>query len=119
MSLELDNEFGRIIVSDLSIASIAGAAALECYGVVGMASRNQLMDGISELLGHNNLSRGIEVRQEHDQLTIDIYIIVSYGTRISEVAHNIQTKVKYVLNEVVGLEVDVIHVIVQSVRVST
>ena len=91
---------------------------MECYGLVGMASRKQLKDGIAELLGRDNLSRGVEVRRENEEVHIDLYIIVSYGTKISEVAHNIQSKVKYVLNDVVGLKVDYVNIFVQGVRVS-
>jgi len=46
-----------------------------------------------------------------------LYIIVSYGTKISEVAHNIQSKVKYVLNDVIGLQVEQVHIFVKDVRV--
>jgi len=118
MPLQLDTDLGKVIIADHVIAMLAGSAALECYGLVGMASRKQLKDGITELLGRDNLSRGVEVRRENERLHIDLYIIVSYGTKISEVAHNIQSKVKYVLNEVVGLKVDLIHIFVQGVRVS-
>ncbi|QAY65534.1 Asp23/Gls24 family envelope stress response protein [Paenibacillus protaetiae] len=120
MPLQLNNELGHIYITDESIAVIAGSAAMDCYGLVGMASRKQLKDGIAELLGRDNLSRGVEVRREKDGLLhIDLYIIVSYGTKISEVAHNIQSKVKYVLNEVIGLEVHQVHIFVQDVRVTT
>lgn len=118
MPIELANEFGKTHVSNEVIAVIAGSAALDCYGLVGMASRNQLKDGIAELLGRENLSRGVEVRREATGLHIDLYVIVSYGTKISEVAHNIQVKVKYVLNEIVGLQVDFVNINVQGVRVS-
>lgn len=118
LPIELANERGKIHVSDDVIAVLAGSAALDCYGLVGMASRKQLKDGIAELLGRDNLSRGVEVRRETDGLHIDLYVIVSYGTKISEVAHNIQSKVKYVLDEIVGLHVDFVNVFVQGVRVS-
>ena len=118
MSVQIANELGKIIVSDEVIATLAGSAALECYGLVGMASRNQLKDGITELLRRENLSRGVVVRQENGHLHIDLYIVVSYGTKISEVAHNVQNRVKYMLNEVVGLEVETVNTIVQGVRVS-
>lgn len=118
MPIQLSNEYGTINVSDEVIAILAGSAALECYGLVGMASRKQLMDGITELLGRENLSRGVEVRREAEALHIDLYIIVSYGTKISEVAHNVQNRVKYVLNDVVGLQVDSVNIFVQGVRVS-
>ncbi|MCR2804927.1 MULTISPECIES: Asp23/Gls24 family envelope stress response protein [Paenibacillus] len=118
MSLQLNTELGAIHVTDHCIAVLAGSAAMDCYGLVGMASRKGLKDGIAELLGRENMSRGVEVRREHDQLHIDLHIIVSYGTKISEVAHNIQSKVKYVLNNVIGLQVDEVHIFVQDVRVS-
>ncbi|MFC4775481.1 Asp23/Gls24 family envelope stress response protein [Paenibacillus sp. GCM10023252] len=119
MPLQLSTELGKIFVTDDCIAVIAGSAAMDCYGLVGMASRKQLKDGIAELLGRDNLSRGVEVRREHELLHIDLHIIVSYGTKISEVAHNIQSKVKYVLNDVIGLKVDQVHIFVQDVRVSS
>lgn len=118
MPMQLSTELGSIHVTDNCIAVIAGSAAMDCYGLVGMASRKQLKDGIAELLGRDNLTRGVEVRREHEKLYIDLYIIVSYGTKISEVAHNIQSKVKYVLNDVIGLQVEEVHIFVQDVRVS-
>lgn len=118
MPIELVNESGKILISDEVISVLAGSAALDCYGLVGMATRKQLKDGIAELLRRENLSRGVEVRRDAEGVHIDLYIIVSYGTKISEVAHNIQVKVKYVLNEVVGLQVGAVNVFVQGVRVA-
>lgn len=118
MPIELTTELGKIHISDEVISVMAGSAALECYGLVGMASRKQLKDGIAELLGRENLSRGVEVHRNGDVLNIDLHIIVSYGTKISEVAHNIQTKVKYVLNEIIGLQVEAVNIFVQGVRVA-
>lgn len=117
MPMQLASENGKIDVADQVIAVIAGSAALDCYGLVGMASRKGLKDGIAELLGRENLSRGVEVRHEGEIVHLDLYVIVSYGTKISEVAHNIQSKVKYVLEEVVGLRVDHVNINVQGVRV--
>ncbi|GIP36744.1 hypothetical protein J31TS4_00240 [Paenibacillus sp. J31TS4] len=118
MPIQMANEYGSIHVGDEVIAVIAGSAALECYGLVGMASRKQLKDGIAELLGRENLSRGVEIRREPDGVHIDLYIIVSYGTKISEVAHIVQNRVKYVLQEIVGLQVAHINILVQGVRVT-
>ncbi|MFC6331249.1 Asp23/Gls24 family envelope stress response protein [Paenibacillus septentrionalis] len=119
MPIQLSNEFGRIDVSDSCVATIAGFAALECYGLVGMASRNGLKDGIAVLLGRDNLTKGVEITQVQDGVNIDLYIVVSYGTKISEVANNIRSKVTYVLNDVIGLEVNEVNIFVQDVRVST
>jgi uncharacterized alkaline shock family protein YloU len=119
MAIELATEYGKVYVTDEVIAVLAGSAALDCYGLVGMASRNQLKDGIAELLRRDNLTRGVEVhRDEHGVMTIDLYIVVSYGTKISVVAHNVQSKVKYVLNDVAGLKVENVNIFVSGVRVA-
>ncbi len=118
MTIELTNQLGKITVSNDVVATIAGISAMEVFGLVGMASRKQLKDGIAELLGRENLSRGIEVRTENEEVVIDMYIIVSYGTKISEVAHNVQQKVIYTLENNMGVKVSHVNVIVQGVRVT-
>ncbi|WP_368906939.1 Asp23/Gls24 family envelope stress response protein, partial [Bacillus wiedmannii] len=90
---------------------------VDCYGIVGMASKNQLKDGLTDILRKENFTRGVIVRKDEDEVHIDMYIIVSYGTKISEVAHNVQTKVKYTLDQTVGLAVDSVNIYVQGVKV--
>ncbi|RSK26986.1 Asp23/Gls24 family envelope stress response protein [Bacillus sp. HMF5848] len=119
MSIHLKNQFGNIDISNDVIATIAGGAAVDCYGIVGMASKHQIRDGLTDILRKENFSRGVIVRQtEEEEIHIDMYIIVSYGTKISEVAHNVQTKVKYTLNQTLGLAVDSVNIYVQGVRVT-
>ena len=117
MSIELKNAYGQIDISNDVIATIAGGAAVDCYGIVGMASKNQVKDGLSEILRKENFTRGVIVRQEEQQVHIDMYIIVSYGTKISEIAYNVQSKVQYTLDKTVGLAVDTVNIYVQGVRV--
>src|SRR5699024_624511 len=118
MSIELHTNDGRISITNEVIATIAGGAAIECYGIVGMASKSQIRDGIAEILRKDNLSRGVVVRQEDNHLHIDMYIIVSYGTKISEVAHNVQSQVIYNLNQSLGLDIDSVNIYIQGVRVA-
>ena len=59
MSLEINNEFGHVSISDDVIASVAGGAAVSCYGIIGMASKNQVKDGITEILRKENYAKGI------------------------------------------------------------
>ncbi|KMY49406.1 Asp23/Gls24 family envelope stress response protein [Peribacillus loiseleuriae] len=118
MSIELKTKFGQIDISNDVIATVAGGAAVDCYGIVGMASKKQLKDGITEILRRENFTKGVIVRQESDEVHIDMFIIVSYGTKISEVAHNVQSKVKYTLDKTVGLAADSVNIFVQGVRVT-
>lgn len=118
MSIELKTKFGQIDISNDVIATIAGGAAIDCYGIVGMASKNQIKDGLTDILRKENFTRGVIVRQVNDEVHIDMYIIVSYGTKISEIAHNVQSKVKYTLDITVGLAVESVNIYVQGVRVT-
>ncbi|MFC4404619.1 Asp23/Gls24 family envelope stress response protein [Gracilibacillus xinjiangensis] len=118
MSIELTTSNGHITITNEVIATVAGGAAIECYGIVGMASKNQLRDGIAEILRKENFSKGIVVRQVQEDVHIDMYIIVSYGTKISEVAHNVQSQVKYNLEKTLGLKIQSINIYIQGVRVS-
>ena len=118
MSIELQTKHGQIEISIDVIATIAGGAAVDCYGIVGMASKNQLKDGISEILRKENFSKGVVVRQDGEDVHIDMHIIVSYGTKVSEVAYNVQSRVKYTLGETLGLNVSSVNIFVQGVRLT-
>ena len=113
---EIETGLGKLVLSEEAIATIAGAAAIECYGVVGMAGR-RMTDGISELLGKENLSKGVSVSIEGDEVYIDLGVVVGYGVRISEVARMVVDKVRYTVESVTGLRVKKVTVNVQGVRV--
>jgi uncharacterized alkaline shock family protein YloU len=106
---------GRIEVSPRVVASIVGHASNECYGVVGMAARG-LRDGIAERLNRETVYRGVEVEVREDGLVIELYIIAQYGTRISEVAHNLMSAVKYEVERTLGLDVIAVNVNVQGIH---
>jgi uncharacterized alkaline shock family protein YloU len=112
----ITNDVGKIIISKEVIATLAGIAAMECYGIVGMASQ-KLKDGIADLLGMEALSKGVQVVIKNGQLSINVYIIVGYGTKISEIAHNVIDKVRYIVEKHTGIPVDYVQIYVQGVRV--
>lgn len=116
MEQEWSNQYGNITISQEVIEKIAGLAAMECYGLVGMTSKN-VQDELADLLGWENLSRGIMVDIEEDKVSLDLNIIVEYGTNIHEVAQNVINKVTYTLEDKIGINVEEINVNVQGVRV--
>lgn len=118
MSLSIANDNGTIEISTDVIATVVGGAATEIFGIVGMASRKQVRDGLIEILKRDNYARGIEVRQEGDSIAIDVYIIVSYGVKITEVSKNVQNRVRYQLEATLGIEASSVNVFVQGVRVT-
>lgn len=116
MAVELSTPKGKIGIAEEVIARIAGGAAMEVFGLVGMASRKAFKDGIAELLRLENLSKGVVVYSDGNQVSLDMHIIVSYGTKISEVAGNVQRRVRYTLEQIVGIEAAAINIYVQGVR---
>lgn len=115
MGKEVVTSLGRIHLAEDVIATMAGVAATECYGIVGMAS-SRFQDGIAELLGRENLAKGVYVTLADDYIEIDLYIVVGYGTRISEIARNVTDKVRYVVESSTGLKVRGVHIHVQGVK---
>jgi uncharacterized alkaline shock family protein YloU len=117
MTVEKKTNYGNISVSEEALASLAGGVITECYGVVGMASKKVLRDGWSEILKKDNYAKGVVVRTTDKGIEIDLYIIVSFGVKISEVVQEAQKKVKYVLEKSLNIELSAVNVFVQGVRV--
>jgi len=106
---------GRTEVLPTAVAAVAGHAASACYGVMGMAARG-LRDGFAELLRRENAHRGVEVKEVDGGLAIDLYVIVQYGTRITEVAHNLQEAVRFEIERWLRVPVVEVNVNVQGVH---
>ncbi|OPL08032.1 MAG: alkaline-shock protein [delta proteobacterium ML8_F1] len=116
MSIKIENDLGSINISKEVIANIAGSSAIECYGLVGMATRSA-SSGIVNLLKKENLSRGVKIEASDEGLNIDLYVIIQFGTKISVVAENIIEKVKYNVENQTGLKVLKVNVNIEGVKV--
>ena len=112
----MNTDIGEVEIDNEVIAQYAGSSAVECFGVVGMASVN-MKDGISKLLKRDNLSHGVNVSIEDNKITISLHIIVSYGVSASVVAENLMSNVQYKVEEFTGMEVEKINIFVEGVRV--
>ena len=113
-----ESRLGRIEVSPAAIAGLAGAAVLECYGVVGM-SRPRLYSCLAEALQRDHHRRGVEVRVVDQKIVIDLYVVLEYGVRISEVAQNIMESVKFRVEKALSVPIEEVNVHVQGLRVGT
>ena len=112
--IEAKDDNNGIKISDDVVAVIAGVAVSEVPGVSGMAGG--FAGGISEVLsGKKNLSKGIKVEVGEKETKIDVNIIVEYGTRIPDVAFEIQNRVKKAVETMTGLTVLEVNVHVQGV----
>ncbi len=116
MSAEIKNERGTISISNSVIAKLAGSAATQCYGVVGMCAKNG-KDGIASLLKRENMDKGIKVKTEDNRIDISLYIVVEYGLNIGTIGETIRKNVKYNVEKITGMTVSTVTVYVESVRI--
>ncbi len=116
MAAEIKNDRGMIQISNTVIAKLAGYAATQCYGVVGMATRSS-KDGIARLLKKESMDRGIKVKVNDNIIDLSLYVILEYGVNIGTVGGIIKESVKYQIEEMTGLEVGSVTVNVESIRV--
>jgi uncharacterized alkaline shock family protein YloU len=107
---------GSIHVSPRAVATVARHAAVQSYGVVGLASKNMFSELASSIT--NLPPRGVSVEYEDGRLRIDLYVVVEYSTRIASVANSVANAVRYQIEKTLGIPVDEINVHIVGMRVS-
>lgn len=115
VEIEEENNDAGVEISEDVVAVIAGVAVSDVQGVAGMAKG--FAGGITEALsGKKNLAKGIKVEVAGKETKIDVNIIVEYGSRIPDVAFEIQSRIKKSVKEMTGLDVVAVNVHVQGVQ---
>lgn len=110
-----DNSLGSIRIADEVVEVIAGLAASEVEGVVGMSGG--LVGDLANMLGRNkNLSKGVKVEVGEHEVAVDLFIVVEYGVSIPDVALNVQEAVKEAIESMTGLKVVEANVHIQGVN---
>ena len=112
----LNNSMGNVVITPDVVAQYAGAQALECFGIVGMAAKSKT-DSVMHMLKKESLSKGIEVTISDNMISLDFHVIVAYGLNIVSITENLMENVKYKLEQFTGMEVERINVLVEGVRV--
>ena len=115
MKGRMNTELGSILIDTDVIATYAGSVAVECFGIVGMATVN-MKDGFVRLLKKDSLKHGINVTIEDNKISLDFHVIVAYGVSIPAVADKLLNNVKYKVEEFTGMEIDKINIYVEGVR---
>lgn len=117
MTIKIQTPNGQVSLTQDVISTVVGTAVTDNYGVVGMVSKNFFRDNLIEILGQENYSKGVVITQRGDDVLVDVYILVSYGTKISVICQNIQQAVKYSVEQLLGFEVSYVNVHVQGVKI--
>ena len=94
------------------------SAPNEATGPAGKIEVSTRAIATVETLTPEQFGRGVEVRFVDDHVTIDLYVVLEHGLRISEIAHNIMSNVKFAVERTLGMPVVRINVNVQALRVS-
>ncbi len=117
MAISVANEMGTISVSEDLIATIAGYAAVENYGIVGMCARSA-GDAIVELFGRENLQKGVLVEKVGDnQVDVSLHVALQYGVSLPAVSQNTKHNVRYRIEDLTGVSVRSVNIFVESIRV--
>lgn len=117
MTAEIKNELGKIVINEDLIASIAGYATGENYGIVAMSNKDA-GDAFLQLVGSDNLKRGVRVTlSKENKVKIDLFVTLMYGVSLPAVANNVISNVKYRVEEFTGLTVEAVNIFVEAIRV--
>ena len=115
MSVNTNNAYGKISISDLAIAKVASNTAMESYGIVEMVSR-RFTDNLAQLLKKEVGGRGIKVTTHGNRIYIDSYVVIKYGVSINAVAESLKEAIKYKVEAFTGMIVDTVNVNVIGVK---
>ena len=104
---------GKIEVLPNAIHTIAKQAISECYGVVGLTAP-RLHNGQAVLLSPEENNQGVQIRVVNEQIIVEVYVALEYGLRMSEIAHNIMSSVKFSIEKMLGVPVAQVNVNIQG-----
>lgn len=111
-----DRVAGDLIVAEDVLADVASHAALQCYGVVGMAVPNTA-DGIGRLLPNSKLRRGVVITHDEEGTLVSLYVILEHGVNINVVSSNLVDQVTFSLKDFLQDSLTGVEVHVQGIKV--
>ncbi len=116
MNIQKNNKIGKIEFSLQAVADLAGITVSSVYGVVGLVAKKNFSNPLGQLLKKEDFTDGVSVKKIKDGYDVSIYVVLSKGIKISEVAYEIQKQVSYVLEKNFGLPFKMVNVFVQALK---
>ena len=114
IALESDS-IGETSITIEAIKQMAGSVAMECFGIVGMASIS-MRDGLVRLLKRDSMTKGVEIESLDGEICVSFHVVVAYGVNIIAVATNLIENVSYKLEEYTGMKVRHVAIYVEGIR---
>ena len=110
-----ENPNGTVSFATEVVATIAGLAATEVEGVASMSSQSSGFADMFSRKNSRNFTKGVRIDLDDNKVTVDITIVVEYGSPVPDVARSIQENVKKAIETMSGLDVLSVDVHVQGV----
>ncbi len=106
-------ELGEVNISEEVLATIAAAAALDVEGVSALSAG--LGGDLSNAQTRKNLFKAVRLTVEDSKVSVDIAVLVSYGSSVTAVARATQEAISSAVENTSGLEVACVNVSVTGV----
>ena len=110
-----ENPNGTVSFATEVVATIAGLAATEVEGVASMTSQSSGFADMFSRKNTRNFTKGVRIDLDGNRVTVDITIVVEYGSPVPDVARSIQENVKKAIETMSGLDVHAVDVHVSGV----
>ena len=113
--MKFTTKHGPVEVSPDVFRSLAGHAAMRCFGVKGMAART-VADGFYGLLRREHIARGVKITLHPDknEIGVELHIVVEHGVNIPVITRSIMSEVRYVLEKHTGVRVGAMSVFIDA-----
>ncbi|SFJ23147.1 Asp23/Gls24 family envelope stress response protein [Thermoflavimicrobium dichotomicum] len=97
------------------IETIAGIAASEIEGIVGMSGG--MVEDFAERLGRKNFAKGVSVEVGEKEVAVDLKVIVEYGRNVPELYKKVVMNVEQAIQNMTGLSVVEVNMYVEGVMI--
>lgn len=110
-----DDKVGEVQIADQVIVTIAALAATEVEGVASMAGN--ITNELISKLGMKNLSKGVKIEVNTEDVVVDLDLQVEYGYSIPKISETVQKRVKTAIETMTGLSVSEVNIKIASVSI--
>lgn len=120
-STSLHGKHGTTSIADVVVAKIAGLAAREIDGVYDLGGTTDRAVGMVRGVipgGGARVTQGIDVEVGERQAAVDVTIVAEFGVAIHQLAGAIRRNVINAIEQMTGLEVTEVNVMVHDVHVA-
>lgn len=114
--LSYETRIGTIDISKEYLSKLIGSAVTQCYGVVDMVPSGNRQKIFGIFSKKDYADKGIIIKETDGKISVEIHITVLYGMNISAIAKSIVNKVRFAIDENVGISVDKINVKVDGIK---